>query len=267
MLAKSRISLPLLTCSLVLGVGIALWAQDTNNMTPGGIPQAEPMVDPAPAGEADDPNVEVTTAELTQLLGLPPSADLREYQIDLNNPTNLFANNENIERIFGTSPRFIYLPEGTDPMIIPWVRRRIIAEQMLEDATIAAANRDYELALQLLNRIREEAPNTEPAEKAPAEIARIERLRRQGAGEATPTPTVDRTGPSEEEVTLPQWVADNTTGILLGTSPVVVVGNDFLRTGEPVPRFPNVRVKTITQSEVVYTYRDKEFNVEVDGSF
>jgi SH3-like domain-containing protein len=55
--------------------------------------------------------------------------------------------------------------------------------------------------------------------------------------------------------------------VLLTGRPVVIVGNDFLSVGDSVPRFASVKVQSITESEVIYVYQNKEFPVEVIGSF
>ncbi len=223
---------------------------------------------------AENSSVEVTVGELEELLNLPDEASLRkEYQEDLQNPPNIFTDDETIRRIFGDKPRFVYLPEGVDPMIIPWVRDQIIAEELLEESTIAVANNDFDKALEILRTIRENYPGTESSQKTPDEINRVTRLKEiyiasQNAGNEEPEEVVALPAqPEENEVVLPQWVRRNTNGILMVNEPVVIVGNDFLQAGDVVPRYSTVKVKSVDSSEVVYTYQDKDFIVEVVGSF
>ncbi len=220
-----------------------------------------------PTTEEDQPvsgDEQLSAGELIQLLNLPSAAVLQEKDIDPGRPANIFDTAEKIRVIFGDKPKFIYLPEGQDPMIIPWVRQRIIAEELFKDATIATANRDFDLALTLLRRIREQAPNTKEAEMAPAEMARVEAMRTSGG---TPVDTRPEAPVDVASTDLPEWVKKNTTGIILGANPVVIVGNDFLKTTDSVPRYPSVRVKSISTAEVVYTFQNKDFTVEVIGSF
>lgn len=218
-----------------------------------------------PTGDGE--NVELTVGELEQLLNLPSAATLREIDIDPSQPSNLFTQ-ERIAQIFQGQPDFVYLPKGQDPMIIPWVRMRVMAQELWQDATIAVANRDYQQALEILRRIREQTPNTEEAEKAPQEMARVERLMREAAdGVAQPDPRDTAQAPEIRQAELPEWIVQNTTGVMMGDRPVVIVGNDFLRVGDVVPRYAAVRVKSVSESEVVYVYQNKEFNVEVVGSF
>lgn len=236
--------------------------------------EQEPVEEGAEEMQGTESDVELTVGELQELLNLPPDAAMKEYQEDLEDPPSLFneEDRETIERIFGERPRFIYFPEGVDPMIIPWVRAQVVAEELFAEATIAAANRDYDKALNFLRRIREELPETETASKVPAEMERVRNLREQAIaqaqGEEVPDEPERPEGPEEEtEVVLPQWVKANTSAIMLSDIPTAIVGNDFLNVGEAVPRYPTVRVKTIAPSEVVYTYQNKDFSVEVDGSF
>ncbi len=209
---------------------------------------------------------EASVFELEELIAAPGGVRLREYEEDLEDPPHLFDDEDRIQRIFGDSPRFIYYPEGVDPMIIPWVRARIVAEELFEEARIAAANRDWERALNLLREIREDYPNTEHGQRAPQEMARVQQLRdAERQPEETAEPDLPAP-PEEQQIVLPEWIARNTNGIIMGRNPMVIVGNDFLRTGDRVPRYSSVVVKEITESEVVYQFQDQEFVVEVVGT-
>lgn len=212
---------------------------------------------------AEDPIAAFSVGDLERMIN-PPSR-LKEYQEDLENPQSLFTAAEHAA-IFGETPAFIYYPEGPDPMIIPWVRDRVVAEEMFADAMVAKANNDFEKAKELLNVVREKYPNTTQGQQAPAELNQIERL----IADANRPAESSETGiapPPVAKIMLPQWVRQNTTAIIIRENPVALVGNDFLRTGDPVPRYPSVRVQSIAPSEVVYSYQDEEFQVEVSGRF
>ena len=208
--------------------------------------------------------------ELQSLLNMPISVQIKEYQEDLENPPNIFENQDTVNRIFGDTPPFIYFPEGVDPMIIPWVRSRIIAEELMQEAMVATSNKDYDKALDTLRSIREEYPETPAASNVGEEMAKVQALKEKlfvdNTPDKTPVPQPD-TPPGNDEITLPDWVKTNTTGIVIDKSPVVIVGNDFLEIGEPIPRYPGVGVKSISASEVIYEYQNKEFSVSVDGAF
>lgn len=205
--------------------------------------------------------------DLQRLLNLPAAGQLLEYQEDLANPRSIFASDEEVQRIFGDTPEFIYFPEGVDPMIIPWVRERIASEEMWREAQLAVANSDFNKAINLLRDLRERFPGTELGQRAPSEIERVIRQREDANRPAVATGEDIIAPPVEEEAILPEWVKRNTTGVLIGERPMVIVGNDFLAEGDPVPRYASVRVKSIAASEVVFVFQDKDFVVEVSGTF
>lgn len=208
--------------------------------------------------------------ELQSLLNMPISVQIKEYQEDLENPPNIFDNQDTVNRIFGDTPPFIYFPEGVDPMIIPWVRSRIIAEELMQEAMVASSSKDYDKALDILRSIREEYPETSAASNVGEEMAKVQALKEKLLLDDTPDKIPVRlidSPPGNDEVALPDWVRDNTTGIVIDKTPVVVVGNDFLEIGEPIPRYPGVGVKSISASEVIFEYQNKEFSVPVDGAF
>ncbi|MCC5875255.1 MAG: hypothetical protein JJU11_03450 [Candidatus Sumerlaeia bacterium] len=214
-------------------------------------------------------NLDASSVEdLQRLLNLPAAGQLREYQEDPRNPRSIFTSDEDVARIFGDTPEFIYFPEGVDPMIIPWVRERIASEEMWQEAQLALANGDFDRSINLLRDLRERFPGTQSGQNAPAEIERIIRQREEASRpQIARSPEEQVAPPVEEEAVLPEWVKRNTTGVLIGDRPMVIVGNDFLGEGDPVPRYASVRVKSIAASEVVYVYQDKDFVVEVTGTF
>lgn len=233
--------------------------------------QDAPAPPEAPEGIIGDPVIadadatDVSVSELQQLVNLPSAVTIKEYQENLQSPPVLFGSQEEAIRLFKVKPPFIYFPEGVDPMIIPWVRERIVAQELFEEATVATANRDFDKSLDILKTLREKYPNTSEGQKAQEEAARVIALK-ESQGQP-PGAVVDLKPPTQEGPLLPDWIGKNTSAILLTSSPVVLVGNDFLREGDPVPRYSGVLVKTISASEVVFSYQNKEFTIEVVGSF
>jgi hypothetical protein len=216
--------------------------------------------------------IDATSVEdLQRLLNLPASGQLREFEEDPSRPRTLFSTDAEVTRILGERPEFIYFPEGVDPMIIPWVRERIASEEMWAEANLARANGDFDRAINLLRDLRERFPATDSGSRAPGEIERVIRLREEAnRPQITRSPGLDLpliAPPVVEEPVLPEWVKRNTTGVMMSSRSTVLVGNDFLTEGDPVPRFASVRVKAISASEVTFVYQEKEFVVEVLGNF
>lgn len=236
------------------------YAQDATT-PPVPVSAMETPAEPGPGAES--------VSQLQQLVNLPLTATIgKEYLEDPSAPTTIFKDDATISRIFKETPRFIYFPEGVDPMIIPWIREKIKAEEMLEDAKIALANKDYDKSLALLKRLQEELPNTTEGQGAAAEVARVNKAKEDALLAALPKGDEELpVAPIINEPVLPKWVSDNTTGILMSPNPQVLVGNDFLGIGDSVPRFRGVTVKAIRNAEVVYVFNQKEFTLQVDGSF
>lgn len=270
MLKALRLTLPVATGFLLVALATA---QDFQTAAPVE-ESADGTASGAPAESFDAGRVEMSVTELQEMLNLPAGATLKEFQEDPRNPRSLFSSEDQIQRWFrGKKPSFVYFPEGVDPMLIPWEREAVVAQELLQEAGLARSAKDWEKARQLLRRIQDEFPNTDSATKVASELASLEEAVKQEQAAkdrvanrpqlpipATPTPI---------PVTLPEWVTKNTSGVLIGENgePVVVVGSDFLRVGDPVPRYAGVRVKSVAPSEVVFVYQDKEFPVEVVGAF
>lgn len=211
-------------------------------------------VDSAPPSD----RIEMSVSDLQQLLRLPPGASLQEAP---DAPKRLFKDMSEVERFLNKRPVICTVPDAPDPMIIPWVRERVVAESLLADATTAIAAKDYVKARETLKVICEMYPDTP---------SRPEAERQLGLMSGSPVGVggiIDLAPPAM--ITLPDWVSDNLTGVVIseGNKPIALVGNDVLRVGDPVPRYPAVRVKSIAPSEVVFEYMDKEIQVEVVGAF
>jgi len=262
--------------ALVLGLGFGFLAASPlafgQNEQPG-----QPM--PAPesemtGGEEGLEDIGPTVEYIESLMALPPAAQLgREADEDLENPRNLFENEQVREALLGETPRFVYFPVGVDPMIIPWVRNQIVVRERADDARklLESAQQEGERdlarqALDLIDTLDEDYPEAAAAEN-------IEQLR----GEIVAfieSPQTDQIvqGPGAEiqepKVELPPWIPNNTRGVLLDREnprqSSVLVGDFILGLGDRIERFPLVVVKEILPQQVIYEYQDTEFIVQVE---
>ncbi len=271
----------LLTMGLLCGPALsAVYAQGEDDPESPNYVEPETMVEESsePADQESDEfegrNIEATVSDLEALISLPPQARLgRESDEDLANPRNLFESKEAQEFLLGEHPKFIYIPEGTDPMIIPWVREQIVVAELLSDAEEAfkrakdANNKTtaQEDALPKVARILESypsAPNATQAKQLKVQIETFINTMENPVtdGEKKPTPTTF--------VKLPPWITTNTHGVVLDlenpADSVVLVGDYVLRPGESVDRFPTVVVKEVRSQQVVFEYQDHEFLVIVN---
>jgi hypothetical protein len=208
-----------------------------------------------------------SVGEIQQQIGLPKTARLKEYEEDISNPKAAFSDDQ-LAKIFSDKPKFIYFPEGVDPMIIPWVRERVIAEEKAAEAMVAMTAKDYARAEQIWTELRERFPNTPQGQDAPKQLVQIEDTRKREAAAASTGDVITTPSRPNEVVTLPDWVRDNTTGVMIISGlRTVVVGNDFLKVGDQVPRYAGVTVKEIKDSEVIYEFQNQDFVTEVLGTF
>ena len=66
---------------------------------------------------------------------IPQEEDLGKELEEPEKPATLFKTQEDVRKLLGDEPRFVYSPRNLpDPMIIPWVRRDVIVREMMEAA-------------------------------------------------------------------------------------------------------------------------------------
>ncbi|MDX2177854.1 MAG: hypothetical protein SF028_15435 [Candidatus Sumerlaeia bacterium] len=222
------------------------------------------------AGASAAPATEASVEELQRLLNLPRGARLgSELDEDPSNPRDIFQDAAMRQRALGERPRFIYFPEGPDPMIIPWVRAQIIAQELLDRARALEQLGDLPAAEATLVEIVDKYPTTPSATPARTSLAAVRAKIAAGANAGTETA---ETGPSiepppETQVVLPDEVRNNSFAVYFrGERNQVLVFDDILVEGDRVPRFAGVIVKRIEPGKIVYEYQGEEFEVEVDGS-
>ena len=258
--------------ALLLGLGLfasfALPAQEEEVSTDGEVMEevdGEAVVDD---GLAVDDSIEY----LENLISLPPQLSLgSESEENPEQASSLFADEAARRAFLGERPRFVYIPSGVDPMIIPWVRERIVVEE-----TVANARRAYETALRTWDKNAGQAA-LDTLKKLQADFpegantAEVNNLARDLSLFLARERPADDTGitPIIPEVRLPQWVVVNTTGVLLDVeSPnqsIVLVGDELLQVGDGIARYPAVRVKDVNPQAVTYEFQGKDFLLKIEA--
>ncbi|MDK2970361.1 MAG: hypothetical protein PWP23_116 [Candidatus Sumerlaeota bacterium] len=284
--------------SLLLGLGLLLGtslhttlsAQDTEGVM---LDDQEAMDDYTTEGEeyteganAEQPDLEEPTAfgfeeigttvqDIENLIQLPPTARLkREADEDPLNPESIFSSPEIREALLGSKPKFVYIPVGVDPMIIPWVRQQIVvkekladAKRLLEQARNNKTKEPAETALGILHELQEQYPDTESAPEIGKLTSEIESFIAKPLASDDDLMGADSQMPGGEEIRLPEWIKRNTSGILLDrespSESIVLVGDFLLKRGDRIERFPTVVLKDILPQQVIYEYQDREFRVPV----
>jgi hypothetical protein len=289
MMMRSKSNLSSLAVALMLATlpFAPLTAQEADGMIQpidDSVPGIEALVDEEASPAADEADglgrVEATVDEIDAMIALPPGARLREADEDLTNPADAIRE-RGVENLLGTAPRFVYVPQGISPMIIPWVREQVVLEELeMEVARLRAtgAPEDLQKALETVRRVNEQyGANPNAAWARVAETTLLAQLRGPEDATAQPEQPLEVVqGPTAEEIILPAWIRDNTKGVMFdkqdpGRS-MVLVGRDLLNPGQRVPRYSQVIVKEIGQSQVdnrvedgyvVFEFRSRDFRVPV----
>lgn len=234
-------------------------AEAATTEAPGGTP-------PAPAGMTPPPKIEASVEEIQRLIDLPSTAQLGlESDEDPTKPKTMFVDTKSILEVFGEKPVFVYFPEGVDPMIIPWVRQQIIAQELLEKGRVLAAAGDYQKAMAIYQEILDKYAATPVAPEARRELDVVRRIVTDRGPEGG-TPIL--ANPDQPEVTLPKAVADATTGIIYhspgGLPSVVVIFDDPIPVGGRIPRYSSITVAEIQLGLVTFEFQGKRFDVQID---
>lgn len=245
-------------------------------------PEAKP-VELAPVSEGDAPSVapavlgggsaesalvslqpEYSSQTITGL-AIAPGSGLSSGRIDLGLEseenaalfaTDLFKNQE-IRRMLGDEPRFIYDPgRKPDPMLLLWVRNAAIFRELSEQAEALVEAEQFEEAIVLYQRVKElgEPQYHAAAQQKLTEIALLQQdLIEELVGETT-----------IENIELPPWVRDNTTGIIKSPGiDLCLVGEFMLRVGDVLPNYPEIEVASIEGKRVIYQIKHQTFEVEL----
>ncbi|MEQ8820076.1 MAG: hypothetical protein RLY93_07500 [Sumerlaeia bacterium] len=246
------------------------------------VEEAEPAP-PAPTAEipadAEDPGrIEATVEEIRAMINLPRSAQLgREADEDLGSPQNIFADESNRRQLLGEEPQFVYVPMGTDPMIIPWIRARIITQELLEEVanletkgTLASLERALTLTDRILDDYYDETTAPMVEERQDEIRGKIEEILASPPEEAVDPETGQLiAAPRAQAPDFPEWVEINTLGVIVDaedpTDSMVLIGNDIQQAGETVKLYPTVMIKEILPDEVIYSFEDFEYAIPIKG--
>ncbi|MCX8036523.1 MAG: hypothetical protein N3D11_05610 [Candidatus Sumerlaeia bacterium] len=195
-------------------------------------------------------------------------------EMDETAPINIFADPAVVAKLLVPRKVFLYDAKGRrDPMIIDWIRMEIVNSELLAQAQtyIAEATQTtdpearkarYLLAIQELDRVIKTDPTSHQGKQAQAMKDKVRALIDQTTQATLKAKEV--TKPPE----LPPYVPANTRAIVLDQSPrnnhLVLIGDDLLRVGEVVPKYPEVKIAEINRNTVVYEYKGTRVTVVVE---
>ncbi len=187
------------------------------------------------------------------------TVDLGKESEEPEMPGTLFRTKEDVRKLLGEEPKFVYDPRDlSDPMIIPWVRREVIVRELIEMAQEKIKEGYLEEAKKYLEEILKEYPGSRHIKEARTQLNQVKKMLAEGYGPE---------GVRRPRVVLPSWVVSNTSGVIVDqqdpTQSVVLVGDAILRVGDKVPDYDEVVVGEIKEKEVVYQYHGRKFPVVV----
>lgn len=191
----------------------------------------------------------------------PKAEDLGKESEEPETPKTLFKTDEDVRKLLGEEPKFVYNPgDLPDPMIIPWVRREVIVRELLDMAQKGIKEGRLEEAKKYLEEILREYPGSRHIKEARASLEKVQKMLAEGYGPE---------GVRAPQVLLPAWIASHTSGVIVDkqnpTKSVVLIGDSILKAGDHVPNYDEVVVGQISEKQVIYQYQGRKFPVVVEA--
>ncbi len=175
--------------------------------------------------------------------------------------SDILSSKSQMKRITGESRDFPYNPlkkERRDPLTIPWLKKDIDAQNMFNKGLDYKNKSEFKKAIAEFKKLINAFPDTTWANKAKAELIRLEKLIKSGQyieGDESAGPVVR----------LPNELRTQLSGIIWDKDdPMVILADRLLREGDIIPEL-NATIVKINKSEVVYLYQKTFFRVPLIG--
>jgi len=184
-------------------------------------------------------------------------------------PKPLLLSKTEMDALLGSDPSFIYdTGDKPDPMLVPWTHVRVRSEEYRRMAEAATKAKDWDKAYEnYVNAVRmlDTLPRSWIQMKSLMDLRQKSALDLENLKRMLPPGVVLAIASQEGEARLPEWVKDNTTGLILSPrDPVCLVGTYTLRVGEMIPgQDMPVVVYKIEKDTVTYKVKDKLFPVKL----
>jgi hypothetical protein len=207
---------------------------------------------------ANQPPAEMTGLAVSDSRGADARLDLGKESDDTNLTAVDLFHKPDMRRLLGDEPRFVYAPKDRpDPMLVPWVRNAAIFSEMNTAAELALKAGAIEQAIANYQRI---LALNDPRYTALVQ-GKLQEINNAKAAEAAKAANV---GVVVANIELPSWVTENTTGVIDGGGEnMALIGDDLVKVGQSIPRYPEIKVAQISGKKVVYQIQDKTFEIEL----
>ena|GEM_PF-1725129 len=250
------------------GVGLVLaGAGPDDSNTPAPTPQSTvPTVVPSPT---PTPREVISEVQIMTLPAIEQPTKESEEAVKSRN----IINDPEVRRLLKQSPDFIYNPgDLKDPMIVPWIRNTILIKEYIQSLQKLIKEHQVESAKVVINRIKEVLPEiTEPdvSKEAEAQIALANQEIMKMSSTTTEAPGQPGVSPIETPIIImPSWIESHVSGVIWqpkAEERTVLIGDDILKEGEKIPRYPDAVVQKINPTSVVISYRGLVKEISVIG--
>jgi hypothetical protein len=253
------------------GVGSVLAGAGPDDKTaPVSTPQ--PTVPVAVSSPTPTPHEVISEVQIMTL----PTEKQPTRESEENAKSRNIINDPEVRRLLKQTPDFIYNPaELKDPMIVPWIRNTILVKEFVQNLQKLIREHRLENAKALISQIKELLPEVtelDVSKDAETQIA----LANQEIVKTSSTTTTEGPGPPGVSpietpiITMPSWIETHVGGVIWqpkAEERTVLIGDDILKEGEKIPRYPDAVVQKINPKSVVVSYRGllKEISVLPGG--
>jgi len=269
---------------LCLLAGVSVFAQNAGAPVPSEAiveiapptptPSPTPTATPDSGGEAGEVAPEGAISELQLLTMGTSAAQIQKESEEPEKPVNILDRPE-VRRLLKDSPSFIYNPKDLkDPMIVPWIRNTLLVKEFLDTMEEHLKRNRAQEAQTILRQIEELLPEVTDMElkvKVDARVAAAKKLLADMAAAsdgilpgATQTPPPVPT----PDIVIPGWIRANVAGVMWqpkAEERMVLIGDEILKEGQPVPRYPEAKIEKINPNSVVISYRGVTEEISVES--
>lgn len=247
-------------------------------------PVAAPATEEAPAANAaEQPQEELSESPMptvtpeviseAQLLTLPAAKQSNKESDEPKQADNLMDNPE-VRRLINQTPTFIYNPRDLkDPMIIPWVRNSLLVREYLQILQSNIKNKKVNEARSFIDQISQLLPDITDAElrknaETQISLAKQEIEKITAAPVEIPQPGEQVARPVETPViVMPSWIKSHVGGVMWSSKSderIVLIGDDLLKEGQALSKYPDAVVQRINPNSVVISYRGISEEIQVN---
>ena len=229
-----------------------------------------------PEEELSDSPMPTATLEIiseAQMHTLPAAKQSNRESDEPQKADNLMDNPE-VQRLMNQTPKFVYNPRDLkDPMIIPWVRNSLLVREYIQILQNHIKNKRINEARSFIDQISQLLPDITDAElhkNAETQIG----LARQEIEKIAAAP-LDTSQPGEQAVkpietpviVMPSWIKTHVSGVMWASKAedrIVLIGDDLLKEGQALSKYPDAVVQRINPNSVVIGYRGISEEIQVN---